>query len=138
MVKNLIPDGDPVTKSFLIKALLMFIGFIILTLVPLTYQIGGMLATYNKLSTIPPSDIIKAIEYSVKNQPERKEFYRSYMEKSNLTLQSHESRIKAIEEWSRDIKRDIENMRYSIEAIEKTQIINTRVLVTVEDYIKNK
>ena len=57
-------DNIPVTKGFLLKTSFAIIAFIIITMLPLTFKMGGVLESYEDLSEISPLEIKKAIKRS--------------------------------------------------------------------------
>jgi len=135
-------DQIPVTRGFLLKIAIGIIIFMIMTMLPLTFKVGGLVNGYSELSKISPESIKKAIKYSVDDQQGRKDFYRDWMKEAELKLQSNDSRTTTLETWSRDFKKDFTAMKKDVSDIQRIQAVNTRVLLSIDSrlnsYFKEK
>lgn len=118
VVKKILTDPEPVTRSFLLKTALSMIAIIAGMLV-FAFQAGGIFGNYSKLSKIPVADIKRAVDYSVYEQQSRKDSYRSYMNNNDLVNNTQNIDIKSLKDWRVDVKDDVKEIKTAINEINR-------------------
>jgi len=108
---------SPVTVKSLLVTVGSFSGAVIFLII-----LGWIFGSYNELRVIPVSDIKKAVEYSVYEQQDRKQYYMDILKKLEFTDARHNDRISHIEDQLDDLKElkeKVTKLSFAVESLTK-------------------